>query len=68
MNEAEDTAGGIYLFENETAIQSFLDGPIVAALKSSPVISDMDARVFDVMEAHTAITRGPVIQASVVAD
>ena len=33
MNEAESEAGGIYLFENEAAVRSYLGGPIVAALK-----------------------------------
>jgi hypothetical protein len=37
-----------------------MDGPIATALKSSPVISNFSAKLFDVMESHTAITRGPV--------
>jgi hypothetical protein len=60
MNEAQHEAGGIYLFDNEGAAQSYIDGPIVAALKASPVISNIDAKLFDVMERHTATTRGPV--------
>jgi hypothetical protein len=60
MNEAEHEAGGIYLFESEAAAQSYLAGPIVAALKSSPAISNISAKLFDVLESHTAITRGPV--------
>jgi hypothetical protein len=60
MNEAEHEAGGIYLFESEAAAQSYLAGPIVAALKSSPVVSNISVRLFDVLESHTAITRGPV--------
>jgi hypothetical protein len=44
------------------AAQSYIDGPIVAALKASPVISNIDAKLFDVMESHTATTRGPVNQ------
>ena len=60
MNEAEHEAGGIYLFESESAAQSYLDGPIVAVLKASPVISNISAKLFDVLEDHTAITRGPV--------
>ena len=60
MNEAEREAGGIYLFESEAAAQSYLDGPIVAALKGSPVISNISAKLFDVLESHTKITRGPV--------
>lgn len=60
MNEKEREAGGIYLFDSEQEAQSYLDGPIVASLKSSPVISDISAKMFDVMEGHTGITRGPV--------
>jgi hypothetical protein len=60
MNEKEHTAGGIYLFESETAIQAYMAGPIVAAMMASPVLSNIDAKVFDVLESHTAITRGPV--------
>ena len=60
MNEPEQEAGGIHLFEDKGAVQAYLDGPIVAMLKSSPAVSDISARVFDVLEAHTAITRGPL--------
>ena len=60
MNEAEHEAGGIYLFESEAAAQSYVDGPFVAAMKSSPVLSNISAKMFDVMESHTAITRGPL--------
>ena len=60
MNESEREAGGVYLFESDAAAQSYLAGPIVAALKSSPAVSNISAKVFDVLERHTAITRGPV--------
>lgn len=63
MNEAEHEAGGIYLFESEAAAQSYLAGPIVAALKASPAVSNISAKLFDVLESHTKITRGPVKQA-----
>ncbi len=60
MNDAEHEAGGIYLFESEAAAQSYLAGPIVAALKSSPDVSNINAKLFDVLESHNAVTRGPV--------
>jgi hypothetical protein len=63
MNEAEHTADGIYLFESEAAVQAWMTGLIVAAMMTDPVLSNIDAKVFDVMESHTAITRGPVKQA-----
>ena len=68
MNEAEQEAGGIYLFESEAAAQSYLAGPIAAALKSSPAVSNISAKLFDVLESHTAITRGPVKSALDIAE
>ena len=60
MNEAEHSAGGIYLFESEAAVKAYMAGPIVAAMMASPVISNIEAKVFDVLENHTKITRGPL--------
>ncbi len=60
MNDAEKTAGGIYLFEDEASAEAYLNGPIVAAMKSNPVISSFEARTFDVMPEPTRVTHGPV--------
>jgi len=60
MNEAENEAGGIYLFNDESSLQAFIDGPLAAKVKSHPALSEMSAKLFDVMEDLTAITRGPV--------
>ena len=51
--------GGIYLFDDEAA-SALLSGPIIAGLRASRVVSDISVKLFDVTEAHTAITRGPV--------
>src|SRR5512141_3430119 len=64
MNEADHEAGGIYLFDDEASLQAFLDGPIVAAVKNNPAISNISAKTFDVMDALTAGTRGPVREGS----
>ena len=48
------------LFESRAAAEAYLAGPIVAALKSSPAISDISAKLFDVMPDHSAITRAPL--------
>ena len=60
MNEADGEAGGIYLFEDEAAVNAFLGGPIVSAFKANPVVSDIRVKMFDVSEAHSLVTRGPV--------
>ena len=51
---------GQYLFEDESSVKAYLDGPIVAQVKQHPAISNLSAKVFEVMETPTAVTRGPV--------
>ena len=60
VNEAEKIAGGIYLFEDEASVEAYLNGPIIAAMRSMPVISDFEAKIFDVIPEPTKITHGPV--------
>jgi hypothetical protein len=60
INEKESQAGGIYFFDNEASLEAYLDGPLAAAVSSHPALSDMSVKRFDVMDAVTATTRGPV--------
>lgn len=53
-------AGGIYLFDDLASVQAFLGGPIATSLEGNPALSDLNVKVFDVMDDLTAITRGPV--------
>ncbi|MBK5096339.1 MAG: YdhR family protein [Gemmatimonadetes bacterium] len=60
MDETEREAGGIYLFEDASSMEAYLEGPLAAAVMSHPALSDLVAKQFDVIEDCTAITRGPV--------
>ncbi len=60
MNEAEHEAGGIYMFEDETSVKAFLDGPLAAQVTSHPALSDFSVKQFDVMGDLSEVTRGPV--------
>ncbi len=60
MNEEDQEAGAIYLFEDEASLNAFLEGPIVAYVSSAPILSDITVKTFNVMEEQTAITKGPV--------
>jgi hypothetical protein len=60
INEAEQEAGGIYLFEDEAAINTFLESPLAVKVTSHPALSDFSVKQFDVMDDVTAITRGPI--------
>jgi hypothetical protein len=60
MNESEKSAGGIYLFEDDASTNAYLNGEIVAGIMKHPALSDIEAKVFDILPEHTKITRGPV--------
>jgi len=60
LNEQEGEAGGLYLFDTQESLDAYLAGPVIAQVKALPAIRDITAKVFDVMEDVTAITKGPV--------
>jgi Putative mono-oxygenase ydhR len=60
LNETENEAGGIYLFRDTMALETFLESPLAAQVKNHPALSDFSVKQFDVMPNVTAITRGPV--------
>lgn len=66
VNEAESSGGGIYLFDDDESVRAYLDGPIVAALKLYPILTDLSVKVFSVLEEPTAVTRGPIEESATV--
>ena len=54
------TAGGIYLFADRRTAQAYIDGPIVARMKSNPDIMDLTLRLSDVRARMSEITHAPV--------
>jgi hypothetical protein len=60
INEGTHEGGGIYLFDDEAAVQAYLAGPIVAGIKEHPALSNISVKQFGVLEEFSAITRGPV--------
>ncbi|MCS7006539.1 MAG: monooxygenase [Gaiellaceae bacterium] len=57
-SEESGEAGGVYLFDDESAARAYLDEH-TRRLESFG-ITDIRARVFDVNEPLTEITRGPL--------
>lgn len=60
LNEDESEAGGIYLFDDEASVQSYLTGPLAAQVQGHPALRDFSVKIFEVMAGPTATTRGPV--------
>jgi hypothetical protein len=57
MNEADGEAGGIVLFDDDASRQAYVDDLLT---EPDPTISNMNIKRFDVLDEHSAITRGPV--------
>ena len=62
LNDGERLAGGIYLFEDESAADTYLSGPLVDRLKHAPYCSGVTVTQFDIRDTLTEITAGPVTQ------
>ena len=63
INEAKSEAGGIYCFDGKESLSQFLTSQLATDVKSHPAVSEFSAKTFAVMDAVTAVTRGPVKQA-----
>jgi hypothetical protein len=59
LNEKDGEAGGIYLFQDEQSLATYLSSPIIAQIKSLPQLREISAKRFGTMQELTAITRGP---------
>ena len=60
MDAARSEAGGICLFDDESFVQAFLAGPLIAQIGRHPALSEMSVKQFDVMKNETSITHGPI--------
>lgn len=57
-NEAKKLGGGIYLFENETSAQRYLE--MHAARLKQMGVAEVRGIIFDINQPLTAINQGPV--------
>src|SRR5262245_33633438 len=60
MNEKENEGGGIYLFADEAAVETYKASPLVAAVLSNPALGDFNIKQFEVMDEVSRITRAPL--------
>jgi uncharacterized sodium:solute symporter family permease YidK len=57
-DEANNTYGGIYLFQDQTALDGFLASELFAAVRDNPVLVDATVKPFSILEGPTRVTRG----------
>jgi len=60
LNESQREAGGIYLFDDERALNAFLASDLAKIVATHPAFRDVTLKPSAVMPAQTAVTRGPV--------
>ena len=60
INDNMHEAGGIYHFDSQASLEAYLNGPLVAMMKTMPIVRDIAVKQFDVIPDLTSTTRGPV--------
>ena len=60
LDEADSQFSGLLLFEDDAAMQAFLEGELAAAVTSHPALSDFVITPFTIMADETMVTGGPV--------
>ncbi|MBK9748923.1 MAG: YdhR family protein [Anaerolineae bacterium] len=58
MNETSFEAGGIYLFQDASSLQSFVSA--LTGMLSAPEFTDVSIKPFDILDELTQITHGPI--------
>ena len=59
-NPEEATAGGIYLFASDRALNDFVDGPIAAEIVNRSGLINVSMKVFEIMAGPSRRTRAPL--------
>ena len=60
INESQHEAGGIYLFDNDAAVDAMLNSDLIAGVLANPALSDFSVKRFDVLASVSAVTRAPL--------
>jgi hypothetical protein len=58
-NSKTQDGGGIYLFDTREQAEAWLASPGVAALRQAPTVHSFSAKIFDIPEEPSRITRAP---------
>jgi hypothetical protein len=60
LNSEKSEAGGIYMFDSQASLDTYVAGPLAEAVLNHPALSNFDIKQFTIMEDVTKVTRGPV--------
>jgi hypothetical protein len=60
LNEQDGEASGIYLFQDEQSLATYLSSPIIAKIKSLTQLREISGKRFETMPDLTVVTRAPI--------
>ena len=60
LDEQKREAGGVYLFEDQRALETFAASDLAKTVATHPALKNVTMRASDVMPEETAVTRGPI--------
>ena len=60
VDDATKTAGAVYLFKDDEALQNFKASPLVAAVLSHPALSNFDLKERDILTEVSKVTNAPL--------
>ena len=60
LNSEKSEAGGIYMFDSQASLDTYVAGPLAEAVLNHPALSNFDIKQFTIMEDVTKVTRGPL--------
>lgn len=60
LSEKDREAGGVYLFEDASSLETFLASDLAAQIMNHPAFSDLSAKPYEVLEEPTRTCRGPL--------
>lgn len=64
IDEEKNEGGAVYLFNNENALKTFTESPLVQSVLVHPALSNFDFRITDILSEPGAITRAPIMEAA----
>jgi hypothetical protein len=60
VDEQKREAGGVYLFEDQRALDAFTSSDLAKTVATHPALKNVTMRASDIMPEETAVTRGPI--------
>ena len=57
-DDENNTYGGVYIWESEEALQSYLASDLFAGVRDNPAFANVVSNEFGILEGPTQVTRG----------